>query len=185
VTFTGLAGDRQADRDAHGGPEMALHIYPFEHHAHWREAFPGRESIYVSGGFGENLSSEGLTEAGLCIGDVFSAGSARVQISQGRKPCWKLNMHTDNPAQAVAFRKTARTGWYFRVLEEGILEAGDEIALIDRPCPDWNLRDVIIARFNPRLDPATASALAALEELATPWRKDFARKAAADSQPEA
>ncbi|MEO9527022.1 MOSC domain-containing protein [Roseibium sp.] len=182
VTITGLAEDRQADRTAHGGPDMALHAYPSEHYAHWRETFPGKAAVYAPGGFGENLSTEGLTEAGLCIGDVFSAGTARLQVTQGRQPCWKLNMHTDNPAQAAAFRKTARTGWYLRVLEEGVLEAGDEMGLVDRPCPHWSLREVIFARFNPQLDPATASALAGLEELGQPWRTAFARKADPESR---
>ena len=119
VTRTGLAGDQQADLAVHGGPEKALHIYPSEHYAHWREVFPEKSEIYRNGGFGENLSTQGFTEADLCVGDIFSAGSARLQISQGRQPCWKLNLHTDNPAQAASFQKTARTGWYFRVLEEG------------------------------------------------------------------
>ncbi|WP_428647518.1 MOSC domain-containing protein [Roseibium sp.] len=177
MTETGLAGDTQADLTVHGGPEKALHIYPSEHYAHWREAFPEKADLYAPGGFGENLSTEGFTEEDLCIGDVFSAGTARLQISQGRQPCWKLNLHTDNPVQAASFQKTGRTGWYFRVLEPGRMEAGDKISVIDRPCPDWNLRDVILARFNPRLDADTARALADLEELAEPWRTSFAKKA--------
>jgi len=176
VTLTGLDGDRQADLAVHGGPEKALHIYPSEHYAHWREAFPDKAEIYRSGGFGENLSTEGFTEADLCMGDVFSAGSARIQISQGRQPCWKLNLHTENPAQAASFQKTARTGWYFRVLEEGEMEAGDRLQVIDRPHPDWNLREVILARFNPRLDPSVAHALSQLDVLAAPWREAFAKK---------
>jgi len=176
VTRAGLTGDRQADTAVHGGPEMALHLYPSEHHAHWREAFPELSEIYKPGGFGENISSEGFTEEDLCIGDIFSAGSVRLQISQGRQPCWKLNMHTGNPAQAASFQKTGRTGWYFRVLEEGTVEAGDTLSLIERPCPDWNLREVILARFNPRLESSVAKALSELEELTASWRAAFARK---------
>lgn len=176
VTRTGLAGDRQADTAVHGGQEMALHHYPSEHHAHWRSTFPEFADIYRPGGFGENLSSEGFTEEDLCIGDVFTAGSARLQISQGRQPCWKLNLHTGNPAQAASFQKTGRTGWYFRVLEEGELQAGDTLTLIDRPCPDWNLREVILARFNPRLDSSAAKALSQLEQLTASWRAAFAKK---------
>jgi len=176
VTRTGLAGDRQADTAVHGGPEMALHHYPSEHHAHWRSAFPELEAVYGPGGFGENISSQGFTEADLCIGDIFNAGSARLQISQERQPCWKLNMHTDNPALAASFQRTGRTGWYFRVLEEGTIQAGDKLVLVDRPCPDWNLRDVILARFNPRLDPAVANALSQLEELTATWRAAFNKK---------
>ncbi|MCX2725871.1 MOSC domain-containing protein [Roseibium salinum] len=180
VLETGLAGDKQADLTVHGGPEKALHIYPSEHYAHWQAEFPEKARAFRPGGFGENISSEGFVEEDLCIGDIFSAGSARIQISQGRQPCWKLNMHTDNPGQAAAFQKTGKTGWYFRVLEPGTLAAGDEIALIDRPCPDWNLREVILARFDPRLDPSVALALSQVAQLAEPWRAAFARKADRD-----
>ena len=177
VTRTGITGDQQADLSVHGGPEKALHIYPSEHYDHWREAFPEKAEIYRPGGFGENIASEGFTEEDLCIGDILSAGTVRMQISQGRQPCWKLNLHTDNPTQAAQFQKTGRTGWYFRVLQEGAFQAGDELTLVERPCPEWNLREVIHARFNPRLDPAVAQALSELEQLAEPWRVSFAKKA--------
>ncbi|WP_305987331.1 MOSC domain-containing protein [Roseibium sp. MMSF_3544] len=180
ITQTGLVGDKQADIEVHGGPDKALHIYPSEHYRHWREAFPDHQQKFHAGGFGENISSAGFTEEDLCIGDILAAGSVRVQITQGRQPCWKLNLHTGNPAMAAAFQKTARTGWYFSVLQTGILEAGDKLELAERPCPDWNLKDVIHARFNPRLDPAIAKALADLKELAEPWRAAFAKKADPD-----
>ncbi|MET1411950.1 MOSC domain-containing protein [Roseibium sp. HPY-6] len=177
VTPTGLAGDRQADLEAHGGPDKALHIYPSEHYEDWLEAFPQTPQTFRPGGFGENISSTGLTEENLCIGDVLEAGQVRLQISQGRQPCWKLNLHTDNPAMAASFQKSGKTGWYVRVLETGVLQEGDRLSLVERPCPEWNLRDVILARFNPRLDPAIAKTLSQLEQLAEPWRASFAKKA--------
>ncbi|MCV0427810.1 MAG: MOSC domain-containing protein [Roseibium sp.] len=180
VTKTGITGDQQADLAVHGGPEKALHIYPSEHYDSWRTDFPEKADIFRVGGFGENISSQGFTEQDLCVGDVFTAGSARIQISQGRQPCWKLNLHTGNPAQAAAFQKSGKTGWYFRVLEEGRMEAGDVLTLTDRPCPDWNLRQVILARFDPRLDPDIAAALSRLDQLAEPWRTSFAKKANRD-----
>lgn len=176
VTATGLIGDQQADTEVHGGPEKAIHIYPAEHYAHWKTVFPDQAAIFRPGGFGENLSTEGFTEEDLCIGDVFSLGAVRLQVAQGRQPCWKLNLHTDNPAMAANFQKTGRTGWYFRVLETGKISAGDPMTIADRPCPDWNLREVILARFNPRLDPGIAKALSELRELAEPWRQAFAKK---------
>ncbi|WP_029065118.1 MOSC domain-containing protein [Labrenzia sp. DG1229] len=177
VTLTGLSGDRQADTEVHGGPEKALHIYPSEHYAHWLQAFPETTQTFHSGGFGENISSSGFTEEDLCIGDILAAGTVRLQVAQGRQPCWKLNLHTGNPAMAASFQKTGRTGWYFRVLGTGKIAAGDDLSLVERPCPDWNLRDVILARFNPRLDPDIASALSRLDQLAEPWRASFAKKA--------
>jgi MOSC domain-containing protein YiiM len=176
VTAGGMSGDEQADRTAHGGPDKALNLYPSEHYRHWREVFPDKAQAYRPGGFGENVALEGLTEADLCVGDILAAGSVRLQVSHGRQPCWKLNLHTGNPEQAAALQKTARTGWYVRVLEEGTLKSGDTLEIVGRPCPDWNLRDVILARFDPHLDPATAQALANLEELAPPWRAAFAKK---------
>lgn len=176
VTSTGLLGDQQADTEVHGGPEKAIHIYPAEHYEHWLQAFPETRQTFHSGGFGENISCIGFTEKDLCVGDVMAAGSVRLQVAQGRQPCWKLNLHTGNPGMAAAFQKTGRTGWYFRVLDAGRIAAGDDLVVVERPCPDWNLRDVILARFNPRLDPGIAKALSELDELAQPWRSAFARK---------
>lgn len=176
VTETGITEDQQADLAVHGGPEKALHHYPSEHYEIWRTTFPETATAYQTGGFGENLSTVGLTEEDLCIGDILSAGSTRLQIAQGRQPCWKLNLHTNNPGLAAAFQKTARTGWYYRVLQPGHIQAGDTLTLLERPCPDWNLKDVITARFNPRLDPDVARQLSELAELAVPWRDAFAKK---------
>jgi len=176
LTETGIAQDQQADLSVHGGPDKALHHYPSEHYTGWADLFGTEQFAYAPGTFGENVSSSGVTEEDLCIGDVFEAGTARLQISQGRQPCWKLNLHTHNPALAAQFQKTGKTGWYYRVLEQGVFAAGDVMTLTDRPCPDWNLRDVIFARFNPKLDAGTASALANLPELAENWRASFAKK---------
>lgn len=176
VTETGFVEDEQADQAVHGGPEKAIHHYPFEHYASWVDAFGNEPFEYVPGAFGENISSHGFTEKDLCIGDVFALGTARAQISQGRQPCWKLNMHSSNSALASSFQKSGKTGWYYRILQSGKIQAGDEIVLVDRPCPDWNLRAVILARFNPRLSHEVAQQLAALPELAEPWRTAFAKK---------
>lgn len=173
----GLEGDRQADLEVHGGPDKALHLYASEHYEDWRKAFPGFADIFQPGGFGENLSLSGATEGSFCIGDILAAGPVRLQISQGRQPCWKLNLHTGNPAMAAAFQKTGKTGWYVRILETGQLQAGDTLELVERPCPCWPLDEVILARFNPKLDVATAKALAGLDVLAEPWRASFAKKA--------
>ncbi|QDG76470.1 MOSC domain-containing protein [Labrenzia sp. PHM005] len=180
VTETGISDDQQADLEVHGGPEKALHHYPSEHYADWAELFGTDGFAYEPGTFGENISSHGFTEADLCIGDVFAVGSVRLQIAQGRQPCWKLNLHTSNPALAANFQKTGKTGWYYRVLQTGHIQEGAAMTLVERPCPDWNLRNVIMARFNPRLDSATALALANLPELAAPWRASFAKKADPD-----
>lgn len=180
LTTTGLRGDEQADLTVHGGREKALHHYPSEHYAFWAGQMPELAAKFVPGGFGENLATTGLTEDVLCIGDVLQIGEATVQVTQGRQPCWKLSAHMGREDMAAQFQKSGRTGWYYRVLEEGTVRAGDLIALQDRPQPGWSLSKVIAARFNPRLDRQTATALSEIEELSASWRSGFARKSNPD-----
>lgn len=114
----GLEGDEQADRRNHGGPDKAIHHYPFDHYAAWRGDLPAHCPLLESvGAFGENLSTLGLTEETVCIGDIFRIGTATVQVSQGRQPCWKLNHRfgvkdmarrcTDRPDRLVLSRPGA------------------------------------------------------------------------------
>lgn len=132
VTRMGLAGDDQADRRHHGGPDKALHHYPAEHYEYWRSELPGKATLFVNGGFGENLSTRGLTEATVCLGDVWRLGGALLQVSQGRQPCHRLNLRFDLPDMVERVRESGRSGWYYRVLEEGIAEPGDCLVLLDR-----------------------------------------------------
>lgn len=176
VTVTGIVGDLQADLAVHGGPDKALHMYPSEHYAEWQSRFPGHADIFQPGAFGENIASTGLTEDNVHIGDIFEVGSTLIQVSHGRQPCWKLNMHTGIDAMAPAFQKTGKTGWYFRVLRKGIFASGDAITLAERPCPGWPLAEVIKARFDPRLDPEIANQLSILSPLAENWREAFTKK---------
>jgi Uncharacterized protein conserved in bacteria len=180
VGALGLTGDEQADRTVHGGPEKAIHHYAADHMADWRARFPDHAEKFVPGGFGENVSTVGLDEAGLCLGDRLTLGTALVEICQGRQPCWKLTAHTGIATMAVAFQDTARTGWYYRVIEPGEVRVGDTMRLVARPHPGWPLSMVIAARFNARLDPAVAAAIAALPELSQAWRKSFTKKAGRD-----
>lgn len=174
---TGLEGDEQADLAVHGGPEKALHHYAAEHYAVWRRELPDLAAQLVPGAFGENISTTGLTEENLCLGDVLRIGQALVQVAQGRQPCWKLCARMGQTDMALRFQATGRTGWYYRVVEEGALRAGDAIVLEARPLPAWSIARLIAARFERHLDPALARELAETEELSLSWRKAFARKA--------
>ena len=176
ITFTGFRNDAQADLSVHGGVDKAIHHYAFDHYAAWERegALPANTA---SAAFGENISSEGLDEENLCIGDILKLGSATVQISQGRQPCWKLAAHTGFDKMPYLFQKTGRTGWYYRVLETGYAAAGDTITLLERPQPEWSVKRVTIARLTRRVDPSDAAALAEMPELATGWRTAFARMA--------
>lgn len=128
----GLAGDTQADRRAHGGGGKALHQYPAEHYARLAKAFPDALHL-VPGGLGENLSSRGLTEDDVCIGDIFRVGGARIQISQPRTPCWKIDHRTGCPGVAAFIAEHGLAGWYYRVLEAGEIAAGDWLEHVERP----------------------------------------------------
>lgn len=176
LSKTGILGDEQADTAVHGGPEKALHHYAADHMGHWASQFPDNADFFKPGCFGENISSLGLTEENLCLGDILKMGGATVEICQGRQPCWKLNLHTGIAAMAPQFQRTGFTGWYYRVLEEGEVAAGGAIRLEQRQHPDWTLQRLITARFDPRLDPAIAAELAELTLLAEGWRTAFARK---------
>jgi MOSC domain-containing protein YiiM len=133
VSATNLAGDRQADLVHHGGTDKAVLAYSTVHFAYWRDEFPDWQ--LAGGAFGENLTIEGLCEADVCVGDVFEIGACRVQVSQPRQPCWKLSRRWNLPRLDARVKTTGRTGWYLRVLQEGWIEAGLELQLVERPHP--------------------------------------------------
>ena len=177
LDLTGFANDEQADLSVHGGAEKAVHHYAADHYPEWRSELGTVAEGFGPGRFGENIATLGLTEADLCIGDVLTLGSATVEISQGRQPCWKLNSHTGVSTMAKLFQETARTGWYYRVLKPGVVSIGDEIRRLECPNPGWTVERVTRARLTPRLAPDVAAALAALPRLAPGWADAFRRKA--------
>lgn len=174
LTLNGFEGDEQADPRYHGGPDKAVHHYPADHYPFWIEQH-GKNSKFRAGGFGENVSTTGITEEIVCIGDVFSIGKAKLQLSQGRQPCWKLNVHSGIENLSHQVMQTKYTGWYYRVVEEGCVEPGDSLRLIHRNNPTLTVKRVSDARFSPRKDLALAKVLAKLPDLAQSWREVFAK----------
>lgn len=152
VTTLGCEHDEQGDPKHHGGIEKALHIYPSEHYAQWQKEFSDKPIFQSIGAFGENLSSVGISEQTVCLGDILKVGSTLLQVSQGRLPCWKLNERFDLSDMSVKVQQTLRTGWYFRVLEEGDIGAGDEIYLLERPYPEWPISRIMSLVFQGSLD---------------------------------
>ncbi|MCK6410615.1 MOSC domain-containing protein [Thauera sp.] len=132
---TGLAGDEQADLRHHGGVDKALHHYPVEHYAVLGAQWPQCAPALGAGFLGENISTNGLTEHDLCIGDVLRIGSARVQVSQTRSPCWKIDLRLKVEGASRFVEAAGITGWYYRVLQPGMIAAGDDIELLERPNP--------------------------------------------------
>ncbi len=173
VNLLGLDGDEQADIVHHGGPDKAIHHYPADHYDFWRSEIGEHPLLAAPGGFGENISALGLIEQEVCIGDVFRLGTALVEVSQGRQPCWKLGHRFGIPALAAKVVATRRSSWYYRVLEPGRVAAGDALALVDRVLPHWSIGRVfgLLVGGDGKREPEALCALAALEVLADPWRK--------------
>lgn len=171
----GLAGDQQADLVHHGGVDKAVHGYSSEHFADWQKGFP--EWSVMAGCFGENLTIAGQTERDVWIGDVFQIGSCRLQVSQPRQPCWKLARRNNIDKLAVQVQQLGRTGWYFRVLQAGVIQAGDSIELVERPSDG-----ILISRANEIMYAKPRSAeddleLASCPYLSEAWREDLEKRA--------
>jgi MOSC domain-containing protein YiiM len=173
VTWLGISGDAQADLSVHGGPEKAIHHYPNDHYAYWRTALGAFPVLRGPGAFGENISTIGLAESEACIGDQYRLGTALVEIAQGRQPCWKQAHRLMSKNVVAMMVQTRRCGWYYRVVEQGVVSAGDALSLIDRPHPEWTVSRVIglLIGGEGKADQAAMLALSSLEALAENWRK--------------
>ncbi len=179
LTQLGLEGDEQAEKQHHGGKEMALLHYPFEHYATWRSEYPQKSELFVEPGtFGENICTVGMTEETVCIGDIYSIGEATVQVSQGRQPCWKLNVRFEIESMAMRLQETKRSGWYYRVLEPGLIAQGDEIRLDERPNDSWPIARVLHFFHDECLNETALKEITNLKELCSPWRQIAERRLA-------
>ena len=166
----GVDGDEQGDPRVHGGPDKAVHQYAQAHYPVWQSELGPLPVLGAAGAFGENLTSSGMTEQDLCLGDQVRMGSVLLEVSQSRQPCWKLNDRFGVPDMARRVQHTGRTGWYYRVLEAGTLQTGDAITLVARPWPQWSLARVIAVLYHQPFDAAVLSDLATLP-LPPPWRR--------------
>ncbi|MBX3177662.1 MAG: MOSC domain-containing protein [Candidatus Hydrogenedentes bacterium] len=166
-----IAGDEQADLRHHGGPDKAVYGYPWEHYATWGAAL-GRDD-FAAGQFGENLTTEGLLETEVCIGDQLEIGSVRLEVSQPRMPCFKLGIRMKLPGFPKQFLRSGRVGFYFRVLSEGTLCAGDPIILTPSAYPRLSVSRVSDLRFFDRANHAEINRILENPALSATWRADF------------
>jgi MOSC domain-containing protein YiiM len=176
VRRTNLAGDGQADRKNHGGRDKAVLAYAASHYDLWRAELPATH--FVFGGFGENLTIAGLTEYEVCIGDVWSLGTALLQVSQPRQPCWKLARRWQIKELATLVVANGRTGWYLRVLQEGEIEAGQPLALVERRHAAWTVSRAHRVMHHEKKQRDQAAELAALPELSRSWKNTLRRRLA-------
>lgn len=176
VRALGLDGDGVADKRYHGGPDMALMAYSTAHYPEWR-AQPGFPDFPL-GGFGENLSVEGVSEESAHLGDRWSVGGAVLQIASPRKPCRSISRFWGLADLLKQVEASGRFGWYLRVLQEGPIEAGQPVTLLERPHPEWTVaRAMAVARARKK-DPAQAlrlSECAALSERWKLWLRGYGR----------
>lgn len=175
VHFEGIEGDEQADTKVHGGPDKAVHIYPFEHYAKWRDLFREPPQFMSPGAFGENLSTLGLTEGNVCIGDILSIGTVMLEVTQTRQPCWKVSEKLGISDLAHQMQQTMRTGFYCRVLQTGRIASGHCIELSKRLHPDWPLQRILQLLYFIPLDKPELEQVLELP-LVPKWRSMFERR---------
>ena len=174
-----LAGDYQANRKFHGGPDKAVCCYSAEHYPAWRDLLaPAAEMPF--GAFGENFTVEGLTEDRVCVGDVFTVGSARAQVSQPRQPCGNVSKRWERSDLPRLMEERGQTGFYLRVLEPGEVGAGDILTLAERPHPGWTLQraNTLMYADDEGVDADEVAALRALAFLSAEWKRVLGRKLA-------
>lgn len=174
----GLAGDAQADLTVHGGADKAVYAYPVSRYPDWAAAFPAIAGEFVPGAMGENLVVRGIDETDVNIGDRIRVGGALLQIAQPRQPCFKLALALGEPRAARAMTRNGWCGWYYRVLEPGVIGAGDAHDVIERPNPGWpvsRFAEILAARA---LGADLLAEMVAMEGLAENWQVRALRRLA-------
>jgi MOSC domain-containing protein YiiM len=174
VARDNVSGDRQASTMTHGGPDKAVCAYPFEHYSYWKERLNLGELSH--GAFGENFTLRGQLEEECCIGDIVGFGDIALQVSQPRPPCWRLARRWQQKDFAVLMEENARTGWYFRVIEEGYVEAGTPMCLLERPHPQWTVAIAHRLVYQPRPNVDQIEELASCNALSVSWRETLHKR---------
>ena len=168
-----LDGDRQSDLSVHGGPEKAVYLYPSEHYEFWKRELPDMDLPW--GMFGENFTSEGILETETHVGDRFRIGSAEVMVTQPRMPCYKLGIRFGRADIIKRFLVSERTGFYFSVLKEGEVGAGDELELLERNVSGVKVVEVTRLYSSEKENVELLRHAIATEALPSSWR-DYFRK---------
>jgi MOSC domain-containing protein YiiM len=171
---TGLTGDQVADKKAHGGPEKALFAYPIKHYTYWKQDLE-LETIDM-GAMGENLAVLEMDEFNVCIGDTFRLGEAVVQVSQPRRPCWKPARRFRVLDLALRIQNSGRTGWYFRVLEEGNIQEKTDFELLKRPYPEWSIAACNEVMYFDKANLRRAEELSSCTLLAPNWKNSLNKR---------
>ncbi|TWT82269.1 6-N-hydroxylaminopurine resistance protein [Planctomycetes bacterium CA13] len=172
MTAMGIAGDHVANTKNHGGIDKAVLCYAAVHYDAWAAEHP--ELAIGFGGFAENLTMAEMDEQTVCLGDRYRIGSCEIEVSQPRQPCWKIARRWGVKSLVKETTQTGRTGWYVRVVVEGELQVGDEVTVLERPCPTWTVARANDVMFGRRSDRAEVIELMSVPLLAEAWKKDLA-----------
>jgi MOSC domain-containing protein YiiM len=171
-----LDGDRQADLSVHGGQFKAVYAYPSEHYEFWKSEFPEMELPW--GFFGENFTTEGLSETSVKVGDKFRIGEAIVIATQPRLPCFKLGIRFGRTDIIKRFLQSRRTGFYFAVLQEGEVGPGDEIQLIEADKHNITIHDITQLYISEKDNMELLGRALEVEALPESWRNHFRKRLA-------
>jgi len=173
VAALNIDGDEQSDLSVHGGTYKAVYCYPSEHYEYWRRELPHAELPW--GVFGENLTTEGLLETDVRIGDRLEIGSAQFLVTQPRQPCFKLGIRFGRDDMVKRFVASGRSGFYVRVMREGDLASGDVIRLLERADNSITVSEIFALLFDEGTDDDLRRAAAA-PGLSPSWRDDFLKR---------
>lgn len=171
VETHGIVGDEHADSRVHGGPEKAVHQYAAENYMRLAQAFPRSASALVPGSLGENLSAHHLSERNVHIGDIFQVGSAVLQVSQPRSPCWKISHRFGVERMSMHVAQERITGWYYRVVEPGFVRPGDEMVLLERQTDRFSIDQFWRVQSSHRPSLNDLQELSAIPGLAEDWKR--------------
>ncbi|WP_313235818.1 MOSC domain-containing protein [Sporosarcina ureae] len=175
LSFVHFIGDGQGDLVHHGGVHKAVCVYPYKHYPHWERTL---ERTLPYGAFGENLTITGITEEEICIGDSFQLGEAIVQVSQPRQPCFKLALIYDRKDLPLLVQETGFTGFYFRVLQEGLVSPTDRLVPLTRQAHAISVAEANRLMHQDKYDLESVRRLLEVEELSPSWRKTFEKRLA-------
>lgn len=158
-----LLGDEQVDKRVHGGLWKAVYVYPFEHFSVWEKRFPKLELNF--GSFGENITSKGLLENEICIGDILQIGTCKFTVTEPRLPCFKFNIRLDEPKAAKFMVEKSLSGFYLRVLEEGNISEGNKIKVIEKGFGQVPISDLNEFLLNEKMNSAHLTNILQIESV--------------------
>ncbi|MFJ3459254.1 6-hydroxyaminopurine reductase [Scandinavium goeteborgense] len=175
LTERGLVGDEQAEKKIHGGPDRALCHYPREHYADWVQEFPEQAELFCAPAFGENLSTVGLTEKNVFIGDIYRWGDALIQVTQPRSPCFKLNYHFGISDMSSLMQSSGKMGWLYRVILAGKVSSDQSLELVSR-LSDVSVHDAAAIAWHTPYDDEEYRRLLSAAGLSVSWTRTMQKR---------